>query len=179
MMNDFPDGYTYDKNETCASPVIVSNTLVDYANMIAREGGKTNIMNVLVIDMDAVKNSLKISPPPKSMDVTFIVSKDTGDGNAAKKSGKKHKQYILADFKFNVTSPDKVDKNISNEDIKGKFQFSINHIRSKDFQIPCRPTAYFVFGNTNFEQIKNRWLRRNLNSPANMAMRLVDFEKVF
>jgi hypothetical protein len=179
MLSDLADGYKYDKSETVASPIIVKNTLVDYAAMVKREGGKSKVSNVLVIDMDAIKNSLGIVPTPQSMDVAFVVTKSSEYENGSNKSIRLTKKYILADFKFNVTSPDKVDKNISNDDIKGKFDFSISYIREKDINIPCCNIAYFIFNDTNYQQIRNRWSRRNLNSPKNMAVKQSDFETLF
>ena len=108
--------------------------------------------------MDSLKTSLNITPMPKSMDMALIVSKVTNNQ-------KKLRKYILADFKFKVTSLDKVDKNVSNDEIKEKFNFSVSCIRSADSKIPCINIAYFVFKDNNFEQIKNSWNRRNLNNP--------------
>ena len=88
-------------------------------------------------------------------------------------------KYFLADFKFNVTAFNRVDENIPNESIKAKYKFTCDYIRSKDYLIPCSDTAYFVFKDKNFEQIRNVWSRKNLNSPKNMAVKQADFEKLF
>ena len=40
-MTDLFNEYKYDKNGTITSPIIVNNTLVDYAEIVEREGGKT------------------------------------------------------------------------------------------------------------------------------------------
>ena len=63
--------------------------------------------------------------------------------------------------------------------IKEKIKFTTEYIRSKDPKIPCCDVSYFVFKNTNFEQVKNCWSRRNLNSPKNKAIKQVDFENLF
>ena len=179
MPTDLFDGFRYDKAETVKSPIIKTDTLVEYSDLVVREGGKTRIEDVLVIDMDAIKNSLGIVPTPQSMDVVFVISRNDEYNNKAGKNVKKKQKYILADFKFKVTSPDKVDKNISNDDVKGKFNFSIGYIHDKDSNTPCCDIAYFVFKDTNYEQIRNRWARRTLNSPKNMAIKLSDFEVLF
>lgn len=171
-MSDYFDGYKYDKAATYSSPVHKNVFLIDYALLVKREGGKTGVQNSPVIDMDAVKTSLKKNPSPKSMDMALIVSK-------INTNQKKSSKYVLADFKFNVTSPENVERNISNDDIKDKFDFSISYIRSVDLTNPCSNTAYFIFKDNNFEQIKNRWSRRNLGNPKNMAIKQSDFEIIF
>ncbi len=179
MTNDFFDGYKYDKSSTESSPIIVRGTLIDYAALINKEGGKTKIKNVSVINMDAIKNSLELTPKPKSMDVAVVVSKQNIYMTNSIQNVKNSNKYILADFKFRIKSINNVDKNISNEDIKGKFTFSIGYIREKDLSIPCSNIAYFVFNDKNFEQIKNVWKRRNCNSPKNMPIKQSDFEILF
>lgn len=171
-MNDISDGFKYDKTETCNSPVHKSQFLIDYTVLVKREGSQTTVQNSSVIDMDSLKTSLNITPMPKSMDMALIVSKVTNNQ-------KKLRKYILADFKFKVTSLDKVDKNISNDEIKEKFNFSKSYISSVDFTIPCSNIAYFIFKDNNFEQIKNRWNRRNFNNPLNIAIKQSDFEVIF
>ena len=104
IMIDFPYGYKYNSDATIASPIIVNGTLVEYEYLVKREGGETQIKDVCVIDIDAIKNSLRISPTPSSMDIAFVISKIN--------EGSEEKKYILADFKFNVTSPNRVNKNI-------------------------------------------------------------------
>ena len=145
MANDIFNGYKHDECDTVSSPVIVEGTLSDYATLVKREGGKTNVTRVSVIDMDSIKDSLGITPTPSSMDVAFIVSKMNVYEDKFHKTEKKLSKYILADLKFNVTSPTKVDKNISNDSIKAKFKFSTDYIRSKDNKIPCWDIAYFIF----------------------------------
>lgn len=179
MANDVFDGFKYDRTDTVSSPVILGKTLLDYESMVKREGGKTKIADVSIIDMDAIKNSLGIVPTPSSMDIVFIVSKMNVYGDDFYGSKKKCSKYILVDLKFNVTSPNKVDKNISNDSIRSKFKFSTDYIRSKDIKVPCWDVAFFVFNNANFEQIKNCWARRNLNSPKNIAVKQADFEVLF
>lgn len=173
MMNDELDGYKYDKTDTVNSPVVVSGTIVDYAYIVSREGGDTQVRNVSVIDMDAVKDSMKSSQKPSSMDLAFVISKENA------KSQKKQKKYICADLKFKITSPNKVDKNITNDSIKAKYSFSSAYIRSKDTDIPLLEIAYFIFGDKNFEQIKNAWKRRGLNRPKNNPIKQSEFERLF
>lgn len=175
-MSDFCELYKYDKDLSIASPVIIDGSLINYVELVKREGGKTSIKETFVIDMDFIKNSLKINPTPSSMDIAFIVSKENKYSNGIKKMDRK---YILADLKFNVTSVNNILTNISNKSIREKFSFSVEHIRSKDMNIRCHDTAYFVFNDKNFEQIRNRWTRRNLNFPKNVAVKQSDFEKVF
>ena len=74
---------------------------------------------------------------------------------------------------------DGYDKNVSNDEIKEKFNFSKSYISSVDFTIPCSNIAYFIFKDNNFEQIKNTWNRRNLNNPKNIAIKQSDFEVIF
>ena len=171
-MSDIFDGFKYDKTETCQSLVHKNLFLIDYAVLVKSEGSQTKVQNSPVIDMDSLKTSLKISPMPKSMDLAFIVSKITNNQ-------KQFKKYILADFKFKVTSIANVEKNISNDEIKEKYNFSVSCIRSADSKIPCINIAYFVFKDNNFEQIKNRWKRRNFNNPLNIAIKQSDFEVIF
>ncbi len=174
-MNDVFDGYKYDK-ETESSPLLSKKKyLIDYAKFVAREGAKSNINNINVIDMDSLKDSLGYTPTPKSMDLVLIASKSKVYGKNTKMDFK----YILADFKFNITSLDKVDKNISNDDIKGKFNFTVEYIHSVDSEKQVFDTAFFIFKDNNFEQIKNRWQRRHLNNPKNLALKKSDFEIIF
>ena len=99
-MNDVFDGYRYDK-ETESSPLLSKKKcLIDYAKFVAREGAKSNINNINVIDMDSLKDSLGYTPTPKSMDLVLIASKSKVYGKNTKMDFK----YILADFKFNITS---------------------------------------------------------------------------
>lgn len=175
-MPDFFDLYKYDRISTTASPVALPGSLVNYAELVKREGGKTSAKEPSVIDMDFIKDSLRIVPTPSSMDIAFVVGKENECLNGTKK---KDRKYILADLKFNVTSVNNIVTNIPNESIKAKYSFSVGHIRSKDLNIRCHDLAYFVFNDKNFEQIRNRWSRRNLNSPKNIAIKQSEFEKVF
>ena len=122
MTSDVFDGYRYDKTDTVSSCVIVKGSLLNYADLVRREGGKTQIQSTFVIDMDAVKDSLRITPTPSSMDVVFIISKISTYREKLYETKKKHSKYLFADLKFNVTSPAKVDKNISNDSIKEKIK---------------------------------------------------------
>lgn len=175
MMSDIFDEYKYDESFTTTSPITASGALEFYNDIVNREGGKTQIKNVSVINMDMIKDSLEITPTPSSMDIAFIISKTAKYQNNTKTA----KMYILVDFKFNVTAVDKVCANISDKSIKEKFTFSCNYIRSNDCNTCCANVAYFVFNNKNFEQIKNRWSQRHLRSPKNVAIKQSDFEKLF
>ena len=175
MMSDIFDEYKYDGSFTKTSPIIASGALEFYNDIVNREGGKTQIRKVSVINMDMIKNSLGITPTPSSMDITFIISKTTKQKNNTKTA----KMYILVDFKFNITAVNKVCADIADRSIREKFNFSCNYIRLKDCNTCCADTAYFVFNNKNFEQIKNRWSQRNLRSPKNVAIKQSDFEKLF
>lgn len=166
-MSDVFDECSYDKDATKKSPIIVPGTLVDYADMVERNGGETNIKDISVIDLDAIADSLKSAQKPPSMDFALVIRKT------------KNKKYICADLKLNVTSLKKVDKNISNDSIKAKFSFSQGYIRSKGFEIPVSDIAYFIFKDKNFEQIRNTWKRRDLNRPKNEAVKQSDFERLF
>ena len=85
-MNDVFDGYKYDK-ETESSPLLSKKKyLIDYAKFVAREGAKSNINNINVIDMDSLKDSLGYTPTPKSMDLVLIASKSS---IISRKSGQK------------------------------------------------------------------------------------------
>ena len=168
--------YKYDKELTITSPVITYGALMNYSELVSREGGKSYINTPYVIDMDYIKKSLRIQPMPSSMDITFIVSKVNEYPKGIKK---KESKYILADLKFNVTSLNKIVENISNESIKSKISFSIEHIKEKDIKNRCHDTAFFIFNDKHFEQVRNRWSRRNLNFPKNIAVKQSDFEKVF
>ena len=179
-MSDIFDGFVYDKKLTVSSPVVVSGALQDYAVLVRREGGKTQVKNVSVIDIDFIKDSLKITPTPSSMDIAFIASKTSAYKNDSKPGiARQMQKYFFADFKFNVSSPGKVTSNISNDSIKAKFKFSSDYVRSKDTKIAYSDIAYFVFNDKNFEQVRNRWSQRNLLSPKNRAVRQSDFEKLF
>lgn len=175
-MNDTFVEFTYDKELTILSPIIIEGVLEDYANLVSHEGGKTSVKNISVINMDKLKNSLKISQRPSSMDIVFICRKTTDNKNGPKK---KYKKYILADLKFNVKTVNNIVANIPNASIKAKFKFSCEYIRSKDMNTPCHDIAYFVFNDKNFEQIRHRWMQRNLNFPKNTAIKQSDFEKLF
>lgn len=161
---------------TESSPIVLNGSLVSYAELVKREGGKTQLRDTIIIDMDCIKDSLRFVPTPSSMDIAFIVSRQNEYMNGAKK---KDSKYVLADLKFNVTSVNNIVTNIPNESIKAKYSFSVEYIRSKDPNIRCHDCAYFVFSGKNFEQVRNRWARRNLNFPRNVAIRQSDFEKVF
>ena len=75
MKNDIFAEFVYDKNLTQKSKIVISNSLIDYSKLVHREGSKTLISDTPVIDMDFIKNSLKITPSPSSIDLVFIIKK--------------------------------------------------------------------------------------------------------
>ncbi|WP_296012787.1 hypothetical protein [uncultured Treponema sp.] len=173
MTSDVFFEFKYNKDFTVKSPVIFNKEdFQSYNEIVTHEGGKTCLKNIMLINIDKIKDSLNLVPTPSSMDITFVVTKISS-------SEKLEKRYLLADFKFNVTAPNKVHSNISNDSIKEKFSFTKNLIDEKDGKIKCIDIAYFVFKNKNFEQIKNSWKRRNLNSPKNFPVKQADFERLF
>lgn len=170
MSNVFQD-YEYDDSSTEKSPVVpenLMNFLVDYFDIVKENKGKTIVKNKKVIDMDKIKDSLRITPTPSSMDVVFVGKKDS-----------KNKFYFLIDFKFDVSSPREVYNNVTNDSIKKKFTFTKSYIQQNDSNIRVFDTAFFIFKNKDFEIVKNSWMRRNLNSPRNATIKQCDFEKVF
>lgn len=139
-----------------------------YLDLITREGGKTTIKNKVVINMDKLKNSQNRGQPLMSMDFALVVN------------NKNTKQlFILVDCKFNIKSPKKIDKNITNDSIMQKFKASRANTISLSTGIPCYDEAIFLFLDRDFEQIRNTWSRRTLNNPKNKAIRLSDFKKIF
>ncbi|MDY4673644.1 MAG: hypothetical protein SO369_01465 [Treponema sp.] len=118
--------------------------------------------------MDMIAAALNQGQTPASMDVTFIVANKSNEC-----------KYLLVDFKFNVTSFKNITSNVSNDSIKAKYNSTRDYILEQDDTTSCINTAFFVFKDTNFEQIRNAWKRRNLNNPKNEAIRQSDFEKIF
>lgn len=170
MSNVFQN-YKYNDLDTEKSPVIpniLKECLVNYSDIVKANKGKTCVKNKKVIDMDKIKDSLRITPTPSSMDIVFVGKRNDKD-----------KFYFLVDFKFNVSSPREVCNNIPNDDIRKKYSFTKLYIQEKDFDIKVYDTAFFIFKNKDFEIVKNSWMRRNLNSPKNAAVKQCDFEIVF
>lgn len=171
MTNNVFCEYKYAKKETEESSIIPQNlpsALIDYYQIVKNNKGKTLINNIKVIDMDKIKESLKINPTPSSMDMAFVAKKQ-----------ERNFVYFLLDLKFDISSPKEVIKNIPNESIKNKYEFTRSYIQEKDDNINVNNTAYFVFKNKDFEIVKNLWSRRNLNKPSNVAVSQNDFKKVF
>lgn len=173
-MIDIFNEYKYDSESTKNSPVIVTEkALQNYNCIVRKEGGKTALNNIYIINMDVLKDALKITPTPSSMDIIFVASRKECI------SEKFIRKYIIADFKFNITAVNKVDSNISNDSIRKKYKFTKEFISEKDSAISCLESAYFIFKDKNFEQIKNAWNRRNLNFPKTYPIKQSDFEKIF
>lgn len=170
MSNVFQE-YHYKDSDTVNSPVIPKNLkrgVVDYSDIVKENKGKTSVNNKKVIDMDRIKDSLHITPTPSSKDVVFVGERNNKD-----------KFYFLIDFKFDVSSPREVCKNIDDKDIRKKYSFTRAYIQQNDIDIRVYDTAFFVFKNKDFEIVKNSWMRRKLNSPKNVAVKQSDFEIVF
>ena len=141
MTNDIFFEFKYNKDFTIKSSIVFSKEdFQSYTDIVHHEGGKTCLKDIILINIDKIKDSLSLVPTPSSMDITFVVSR--------------------------INSSE-------------KFSFTKNLIDEKDGKIKCIDIAYFVFKNKNFEQIKNSWKRRNLNSPKNFPVKQADFERLF
>lgn len=162
-MSDILGGLTFQKAQTEKSPAAGGRFIMAYDAIVQREGGKTNIRDAIIIDMDSLTASLKQNPTPASMDIALIVA-DTS----------KKCKYLLADFKLNVTSPRSIEANVPNTSIWEKFNFSRNYIEQKDREIQCINIAFFIFKDKQFQQVRNAWKRRNLNNPKNAAVSLTE-----
>lgn len=167
-MSDVFNNWVYQKSQTENAPIAIQDSLKDYSTLVQEEGGNTRIQNVTVIHMDMIAAALNQGQTPASMDVTFIVANKSNEC-----------KYLLVDFKFNVTSFKNITSNVSNDSIKAKYNSTRDYILEQDDTTSCINTAFFVFKDTNFEQIRNAWKRRNLNNPKNEAIRQSDFEKIF